>query len=661
MANILDPIRIAGMSLPHRYYFAPAGTCIATKDGEMTERAVANMEAISRGMCGGLVTWALFYIHRMGRSFSSIFSIEHDDYIRGIGMAVERIHLTGAKVTPMLFHGGALARGWTTGAGYAVSSSDMKSFFDPNEEVKGLTEKEIADVIRQFGEAARRTKKCEFDAVYLHACHGSLIQQFHSPRMNGRKDAWGKDPTLFGRKVVEEIKNVVGANFPLIVRISVDEFMPGDTGYDVTYGVNELVPAYVAAGADAICVSAGRIGLSSGERTIPSIYRPYGVNLDLAAKVKEKLRQMGKPDLPVLHAGKFFDHKLCEKVIADNVIDMAGLCRPIIADADAVRKRIQKKFDEERKCICCNYCTTTVAFQDYTASKCAVNSQYCREIENSDRPANEIKNVMIIGGGPAGMEAARILSKRGHRVSLFEKESALGGLVECASSIPKLNTSSLRNIKKYLVRQMERCDVDVRLNTTVDRAMIEESIESGTFDTVIIATGSRMIVPEIKGIDRKNVITYEAYLKNPATCVGRTVAVLGAQEGAEIAASLGREGRTVHLIDSNNVIAETPYLHDPFRKSVLFEFIEGKNIVKHLETDVLEITATGVVVFDRLRKAREEIPVDNVIVSSERTSCNELYESLRLRHPEIYLIGDARRPTHIGEAIHSAGWVAREI
>lgn len=660
MAGILDPISIGSMKLPHRYYFAPAGTCIATKDGEVTERAIANMEAIGKGMAGGLVTWALFYIHRMGRAFSSIFSIEHDDYIRGIGVAVERIHLTGAKVAPMIFHGGALGRGWTTGKGYAVSSSDMKSFFDPNEEVKGLTGKEIHEVIKQYGEAARRAKKAGVDAIYLHACHGSLIQQFHSPMMNMRKDKWGKEPTLFGKYIIEEIKNVVGGDFPLIVRFSVDEFMPNNTGYDIEYGVNELLPAYASAGADAICVSAGRIGLSSGERTIPSIYRPYAVNLELARRVKEKLLALNKPNIPVLHAGKFFDHKLCEKVISDKVIDMVGLCRPIIADVDVVNKRIHGRFDEERKCLSCNLCTTTVAFQDNTASKCAVNSQYCREIENRDIGTIDPKRIMIVGGGPAGMEAARILAKRGHKVTLFEKKDKLGGLVDLAASIPKLNTSSLRHIVKYLRKQMEHPRIEVRLNATVDRRQIEDSFDKNIYDVIIIATGSRINQPDIDGISRDFVISYEQYLSNGNKVIGNKIAVIGAQEGAEIAASLAKEGKTVYLIDEKEDIANTAYLHDPFRKSVLFEYMDVSSIVKYPNMSVVTIKDDGIVIANK-KNERKKLKVDNVIYAPKRVQCNGLYEDLKYKYQNLYLIGDAIVPGHIGDAIHSAGWVARDI
>src|SRR3990172_120881 len=292
MPNISTPISIGRMELPHRYYYAPAGTLTATVNGEVTDRATANMEAIARGMSGGLVTWALWYINRLGRAFTSLFITEN----------------------------------------------------------RGLSDKEIKNVIGQYAAAALRCKQADSDAIYLHACHGSLIQQFDSPFLNMRKDRWGKNPTLFGKEIIAEIKSRVGSDFPLIMRISVDEFMPGGVGYGTDYGVDVLAPEYVSAGIDALCVSAGRLGLESGERTVPSIYRPYGVNLDLAAKVNEKIK--GIRNIPVMHPGKFFDHKLSEKVISEGTVDMIGLCRPVIADPDVVKKRLLGMFDEERKCIC---------------------------------------------------------------------------------------------------------------------------------------------------------------------------------------------------------------------------------------------------------------------------------------------------------------------
>lgn len=658
MPKISTPISIGKMELPHRYYFAPAGTLTATVNGEVTERATANMEAIARGMSGGLVTWALWYIDRLGRAFTSLFSIENDDYTRGMGNAIERIHLAGAKVAPMIFHGGSLCKGTTTGTGYAVSSSRMTSFFDPNTEIRELSDKEIKNVIGQYAAAALRCKQADSDAIYLHACHGSLIQQFHSPFLNKRKDKWGKNPTLFGKEVIAEIKSRVGSDFPLIMRISVDEFMPGGVGYGTDYGVDVLAPEYSSAGIDALCVSAGRLGLESGERTVPSIYRPYGVNLDLAAKVKEKIK--GIRNIPVMHAGKFFDHKLCEKVISDGTVDMVGLCRPVIADPDVVKKRLLGMFDEERKCICCNMCTTTIGLLEHGASKCAVNSQYCREVENRDLPVPTQKKVMIIGGGAAGMEAARILGNRGHKVTLFEKQSKLGGLAEIAASIPKLNTSSIRNITKYLSRQMKKLCIDVHVNTEVTKNMMDDFINKNTFDAIIVATGSTPDIPEIKGIRKDIVIIYDEYLKNTKVDIGKSVAVIGAQEGAEIAASLAKEGKTVYLIDETDSIAEAPYLSDWLRKIVLMGYLNVDNIIRYPKTKIAEILDDGIKLVTNDGNVTN-ITVDKVIIAYGRVKENKLYENFRHSFPSIYLVGDARVPHSIGEAIHAAGWAARDI
>lgn len=659
MVNISTPIQIGKMHLPHRYYFAPAGTCTATKDGEVTARAIANIETIAKGMEGGLVTWALFYVNRLGRAFTSLFSIEHDDHIIGMGKAVERVHLTGAKVAPMIFHGGALCKSWSTGSGYSVSSSRMNSFFDASAEIRELTPKQVTEVIKQYAAAALRCKKADADAIYLHACHGSLIQQFHSPYLNKRKDKWGKDRTLFGKTIIEEIKSTVGSDFPLIARISIDEFMGEGQGYDVEYGVETLVPEYVSAGIDAICISAGRLGAASGERGIPSIYRPYGVNLELAARVKEKVR--GIRDIPVMHAGKFFDHKLCEQVIAKERVDMIGLCRPVIADTQVVRKRLHGLFDEERKCICCGLCTTTIGFTENVPSKCSVNSQYCREIENRDVPANVKKKVLVIGGGPAGMEAARILAKRGHAVDLFEKEGSLGGLAEVGASVPKLNTSSLRHINKYLVPQMKHPSINVHLNTEVTRDMITGFMNRKTYDSIIVATGSRPEIPEIPGIRKPIVILYDDYLRDHRNIrLGDTVVVIGAQEGAEIAASLGREGKTVYLVDETNSMADTPYLHDWLRKIVLFEYLGAENIKRYPETKVVEVQDDGVILASREGNTTT-LKADHVILAFGRVKNSELYDDFKKKIPSLYLVGDARKPHSIGEAVHTAGWAARDI
>ena len=641
MAKLSDPIQINNMVLKNRFVAAPMVSNHCDELGYITQRVLDTYEVQARGGVALFQTMA-FFVHPTSALFRAP-GMEHDGRIAGAAELAYAIHRGGAKAAMQLVHAGPLAP--PAPGQQSLGPSPSESAFAPGTWSKEMTGEEIEMIIDAFGQAAGRAKRAGFDAVNIHSCHGSLIQLFMSKGANRRKDKWGKDLLLFSLKILERIRQVVGPGYPIIWRISGDEFY-GEAGYTLE-DVLKYVPILEEAGVDCFDVSAGRIGLISGSYIMQPVYRPRGTIVYLAEAIKKVVK------VPVISVGKIMDPKMAQKIVEEGKADLIALGRPIWADPEYPKKALEGRPDEIRKCLSCNFCMRGIFTG--TATRCAVNADFGREYKYGLQRADEPKHVLIVGGGVAGMETARIAGLRRHQVTLYEKTERLGGLVNLAANIPRLYTRDLYNIVEYLTNQLERLNIKIEMEKEITLDMINQLKP----DIVILATGSRLIWPDIPGINHPQVIGLDDYIARTRE-IGQRVVVIGGHEGAEIAVSLAREKKQVTLIEGSENIAQPLYMYDILRQGMLLEFIQQEEIKVLTKTQVKEIQPGQVIARD---DADQEhfLPSDSVIIAWGRESNKELANKLEKASISFYLIGDCVEPRSIAEAIDDAAYVARLI
>lgn len=650
MASLADPIRIGErLKLKNRFVNAPMYRCFGVEDGYVRQEYIDSYAAEARGG-PALIIVANTAVSESGIAFRRLPRIDEDRFVAGLADLAYAIHLADCKAAIQLFHGGIICRPACLGGERPVAPSELPLPLTPGMRSRALHDDEIERIIEDFGVAARRALEAGFDAVNIHGCHGGLPHQFISPLFNKREDKWGVDKTLFAKRVIKSIRTHTHPDFPIIWRFSAEEYT-GIEGYDFQYTLEHAVPAFIEAGADCLDVSTGGVTSNEGLAYLapPMYFRP-GVLLDYAAAVKQRT------SLPVVAVGKLSEPRLIEDVVATGRADLVALGREVIADPDFPRKMLAKRYDEIRRCSSSNWCLLTAFFRNETA-RCAVNAGFGREREYYQlQPALRRKKVVVAGGGPGGMEFARVAAERGHDVTLYEKSAQLGGLVRLASSFPHLRTRELRNVIVYLRHELGRLGVRVVLNHEVT----PRQIETEQPDVVAVATGSLPNWPMIDGVQNPMVYQYEEYLAGTAE-LGERVVVIGGVEGAEVAVSLARQKKTVTLVEKSDNIAKAPYLLDPARVQMLTqEYVPQEGVRLRLRRKVTEINCGSVRLIDK-NGAEEVLPADNVVLACGRLPNEFLKEAIEGKVREMCAIGDCLRPRSIGAAIHEAAYHARQI
>lgn len=643
MTTVYDPIKVGTIWLKNRFVEAPTVKNHCNEDGSINMRTLNNFEVEADGP--GLIICTMSFTEPGGQVFQRQMGVHHDKMVDGLHDLANVIHKQGAKAAVQISHGGFLCQVGTTGE--PVRGASGKPLW-PREKPVPLTTGEVEGVIENYAKAAARIKRAGFDAVELHACHGSLAIQFLSPFQNvGRTDKYAVRPT-FLYECVQAMRDAVGPDFALGVRFSVTEFGMEDLGYPgitTEETVNEYVPMLEKIGIDWVHASAGRIGMTP-YHNFPPLYAPRGVNVNLAQEVKKKCHT------PVIAVGRLNDVKLIEQIIEDGWADMVAMCRPIIADPRIVKKMIEGRSDDIRQCMACNWCLH-VLFEDLPV-ECAMNPFYGWEKEYEVTPAKKLKKVMVIGGGVGGLQAALTASQRGHNVTLYEKSGDLGGQVKLSSAFPRLNTRELLNLPDWLSKEIKKYPVNVVLNTEVTPQLVEKEKP----DAIVVATGAREKVLELPE-GAKNVVYLWDYLRGTAQ-IGNKVVVLGG-EGAEAAVSLATEGKEVTLVEEGSEIAWPPYIYFwSARREPIFRWLNEEKVNVLTEHKLKAATGNQVTLVDKWGVGKT-VAYDTILVAVGREPENELYNAIATRGKEVYLIGDAKEPRTMVGANQEAFWVGRHI
>lgn len=505
--HLLSPIKIGETTVKNRIFMPPLSTNLADK-GYVTDELVEHYKARAKGGVGLFVTEVVTveptYCYLPGD-----MCIYDDSFIPGWKKLADGVHEYGAKILPQLFHPAHMAFP-LPGTPRLIAPSNVGPYY-AREAPRAVTKEELKVIIRQFGEAAKRAQIAGADGVEIHAAHAhGLLGGFLSPLYNKRTDEYGGDIDHRLRltlEVIEEVRRVCGKNFIIDVRISGSEYTDGGLNLnDMIYVAKQLEKA----GVDFLHVSGGTT-IARGS-SIPAPGTPMGSHAATAAEIKKYV------SIPVATVGRITEPWIAEELIANGKADICMIGRANLCDPEFANKVAAEKADDIRPCIGCLRCLNGIMFGKRVA--CTVNPSFDLENEDTLAPAAEKKNVLVIGSGPAGMEAAFVAAKRGHHVVLCEKDAELGGLMRIAA-VP-IAKQDLTRLIQYMARRLEGAGVEVRLNCAVDKAMLEGEFKGWE---VIAGAGAQPIVaPAFTGF--KQWMTADDVLAGRAF-PGRKIVVIG--------------------------------------------------------------------------------------------------------------------------------------
>ena len=485
MSTLFEPIVLRGVDIPNRIVLPSMTTRLATAEGAITAELIRYYEARAEGGAG-LITVEMCSPAAAGRHRKHELGILHDGFVPGLRELTSRIKAAGARAAIQIGHAGGHTREDVTGVPpvapsalpHQVQEVDVRTVVP-----RVLTVDGIREVVTAFAEAADRARRAGFDVVEIHGAHGYLIAQFLSPLDNRRTDEYGgslRHRARIALEVLQACRKRVG-DFPLVFRFSADEYAPGGLTLDEAC---ELAPWLVEAGADALHVTGGCYrSRPSGALMIPPMGYPAATFLHLARAIKARVA------VPVIAVGRLHDPAVVEQLLVEGQADMVALGRQLIADPEWPRKVREGRLDEIRPCVACNTCVDGMREGDRL--HCLVNPLAARESEFELRPARRPRSVLVVGGGPAGMETARVLALRGHRVTLVNRERELGGQLRLAAKAPvfqnvETDAAVLLKVVAFLGRQLAKVGVDVRLGRTVTTGLVWELRP----EVVVLATGA---------------------------------------------------------------------------------------------------------------------------------------------------------------------------
>ena len=646
LKKLFEPIRIGKMELKNRIVMPALNTKLGTEWGAMSDRMIDYYAERAKGGVGLIIIENTCIDWPVGKAGTNPIRADEWKFIQGLHDLAEAVHVYGAKIATQLHHAGRQGSSLTSADGQQlVAPSAIPCLPTGAEMPRELTLEEIEAMIGKYVFAATITKAAGFDAVEVHGAHGYLISQFMSPYTNKREDEYGRDfegRMRFPLRIIEGIKIATGYDFPIIFRISADEYIDGG----LTLEDNKLIAQRLeSAGVDALSVSAGIYESPPWfSRIFPTMGMPAGCNVPLAQEIKKVVK------IPVIVAGKLGDPVLAEKVLKEGKTDLIAMGRALLADPELPQKANEGRLEDIRPCIYCNEACAGNVSRMWRIG-CVVNPALGREREYRIEHATKSKRVFVVGGGPAGMEAARIASLRGHKVTLYEKEKVLGGQLSAASA-PEFK-QPIRYFMEYLKTQMKKQRVKIELGKKVTPA----SIKNAKPDVVIIATGATHCIPDIPGADRDNVATASEILLGSKKAGKKAVIIGGGVVGSELAWFLAEQGKQATIVEMLGAVAMDMNM---FSRLYLLDKLGELGVNMAVDTTARRITDKGVVAIDAEGK-EQVIEADTVILAAGFKSNNPLEEELKGMVPEVYAIGDCVKPGKIWEAIGTGSRIARLI
>lgn len=655
--NLFKPVKIGKITLPNRIVHAPTDISAGSAYGEVTEHVVTYHEEVARGGTGLVIVGASSPDQSTGRCSITALSVDQDYFIPGLSRLAEAMHRQGAKCAVQIQHPGRQA---CYPRKTQISCSDIVTNIPGSTgheviyaegEAKGkvaraMTVEKIYGLIENFAEGAWRVQQAGFDAVELHAAHGYMIAQFMNPATNMRTDRFGGPYNNRMRFILEIIRNIqkkCGKDFPILVRYSADEWLEGHRELPESLRIAKTLEE---AGVAALDISAGTFEAS--EAVMDPMYYQEGGNTYAAAAVKEVV------EIPVITSHTLRTPAYCDRIIGEGKTDLVGLSRQMVADPYWAKKAMCGQEDDIRTCISCLVGCWKESLMIKREMRCAINPAMGDERFLHMKKAEKSMDVAIVGGGVAGMEAARIATLRGHRCTIFEKENELGGMLRTCCMVPP--KKKMKWYMDWLRRQMVKLGVTVRLGTEADIGMLEG------YDAVLCGTGAEAVTPDIPGAEkgvkfsdvlRCTMVNCEYWPKEgkekPAKVGGRVIVWGDHYAATDTIEALGMRGKDITFVTENKEWGEDL---EPIHKEVLkkrynlgngaaLEGVPYKHKVKiYTQATVLEIRDGEAVLIDK-NMEKIVVPCDDIVFCKTKEN-TALFDKLMAAGLNVVNMGDSK-------------------
>lgn len=635
--HLLSGGKIKNMHLKNRMVMAPMGTFSENRNGSPSHAQIEYYRARARGGLGLLIIEAQYVTNKTDPWIDYISTADTDEQMQGWSKLAEVVHAEGSKVCLQL--GCGLGRNaFPFSDAQMVSASEVPSFYFPDKLCRAFTKEEIKEIVGAFGRAAARAVVAEVDCIEIHAHSGYIIDQFMTPAWNKREDEYGgsfENRMRFVTEVYHAMRDAVGPDYPILMRLAADHDFEGGRTLEETIKICQYMEKL---GVDAFDIDMGCY--EDKQWIVPSIYSGEACMVDYAAEIKKHL------NVPVLNAGTHTPDS-GEKALAEGKCDYIMFGRQLIADPDTPNKIREGRVEDIRPCLFCNEVCVGRLYENRPIG-CAINAHAVSETDYYLKKSEHPKKVAVVGGGPGGMEAARVAALQGHDVTLYEKNDVLGGQLVPASAAPFKRR--LKYFIEWQKRQLKKTGVKVRLNTALD----ENSPELEEADEIIVAVGADPIVPKIEGIDQDHVVEVCAAHNDPSKIKGNKIVIAGGGlSGCDMALELALEGKEVSIIEMQDALCPTALLDN--RNPLMFR-LDEHGVKAHLKTKVLAFTEKGVKVEGP--EGEKEIEADKVIYAFGMKR-NTLVDRIQEKYSYAAGIGDCIEVALVGGAVRGgffAGW-----
>ena len=634
--RILEPIEIGSMRLKNRIVMAPMLDNFDGDDGYPTERKKKYLVARARGGAGLIIIGSICVDSRSGRANKNQLLIDDDKFIPGLRAIVRSIQRYGTKVCAQIHHFGP----YSDPNLVHIQNLAPSAITVAGRIAREMTLNEIQEIVSRHVEAATRAKKAGFDGIEIMMGGGYLLSSFLSAVTNRRKDAYGGDLKNRARICLEILKGIrekVGESFPIAAKFSASE-KGMEYGIEGCFTIEEGKKFAFMLGDAGISYlniqSRGHIKTADGFDS--NYYLKYPAEPAPFISDVEELKKVVR--VPLMTTGRL-NPRLAEQLLQENKIDLVGVARGLLVDPEFVNKIASGAVEDIRPCINCLHCLKKLFIGG--PLECAVNPAVGREAEYEIKPAEVKKRVLVVGGGPAGMGAARVASLRGHEVILYEKNHRLGGQLLAAAVAPK--KGDIEDLTNYLETQIKRLGVKVELG----KEATPKEVEKVKPDVVIIAAGGSPFIPEISGVDGDNVVMAEDVLLGKASVGQRVVVIGGGVVGCETADFLSDKGKKVIVVE---MLGELASGMSNIKKHQLMDRLNGKGVILLTKTRCQEVGRSGVVAITEGGEKRT-LEADTIVLAAGSKSNTQLSKELEDKFLELYLVGDCVEPRKIVEAM----------